>query len=194
MSDILRLFVGQLEKMKSDGSWVLGAVTGGISLSVPGWVTAKEVGLEHIILLGILMAVFVMEWMIGSRLAKKSTNKLKSSSVMIDSAIRDFVIVICCIVAFGFDYLLGTGSVIFTIFTVAFIYHNFYSLLANLAVLGWDKHFPMWLLKWLGDEIEAKKDKYFPDSEKTNVIDPYKVDNEFTLPTDFPEEEQDHEN
>lgn len=166
MKDIFELLSNQLDKMKNDGSWLLGAISGGVSITLPGWVTAKEMGKEHAILLCILLAVFVMEWMIGARLAKLSTSEQKRSAIMIDSAIRDFIIIAICFAAFGFDYLIGTGSVIFTIFTCAFIYHNFYSLLANVIVLGWDKYFPMWLLnfleKWLKDEIEAKTEKYFP--------------------------------
>ncbi|WP_224784485.1 MULTISPECIES: hypothetical protein [Enterococcus] len=34
--------------------------------------------------------------------------------------------------------------------------------MANIAVLGWEDKFPMWLIKWLEDEIEVKKEKYFP--------------------------------
>ncbi|WP_261796659.1 hypothetical protein [Enterococcus durans] len=37
-----------------------------------------------------------------------------------------------------------------------------FGLMANIAVLGWEDKFPMWLIKWLEDEIEVKKEKYFP--------------------------------
>lgn len=156
------LLKNQLSKMVSDGSWKFGAIGGGISFVFPDWITSKKLGIEHGVVIGILLAVFIMEWAIGSRLAKLSTNTRKSSTALIDSAIRDFVILIICMVAYGFDYLLGTGSIIFCLFTFAFIYHNFYSLMANIAVLGWEDKFPMWLIKWLEDEIEVKKEKYFP--------------------------------
>lgn len=158
----MELLKNQLSKMVNDGSWIVGTVGGGISFAFPDWITSKKLGIEHGVVIGILLAVFIMEWAIGSRLAKLSTNTRKSSTVLIDSAIRDFVILIICMVAYGFDYLLGTGSIIFCLFTFAFIYHNFYSLMANIAVLGWEDKFPMWLIKWLEDEIEVKKEKYFP--------------------------------
>ncbi|MGM0215475.1 phage holin family protein [Enterococcus sp. AZ109] len=175
MLDILELLKSQLSKMCSDGSWIMGAAGGGLSLAIPQWVTAKELGIQHGVLMAILLAIFVLEWIVGHRLARASTAKRKESGIMIDSAIRDFVIVMICMIAYGFDYLFGSGSVIFCLFTFAFIYHNFYSLLANVVVLGWGDKFPMWLLNWLQDEIEAKKDKYFPtpvvdaDDQENNV-------------------------
>ncbi|MGL9969415.1 phage holin family protein [Enterococcus sp. DIV1420a] len=168
MNNVLVMLLQQWTKMVTDKSWLIGAATGGISFAIPGWVTGKELRLEHVILLGILMTLFVIEWLVGGRLAKKSTQKRKNSTTMIDSAIRDFIILLCCFIAYGFDYLLGTGALIFTVFTGAFIYHNFYSLMANIVVLGWGDFFPMWLFKWLEDEIEAKKDKYFPEKQNND--------------------------
>lgn len=164
MKNILQLFMDQISKMYDDKSWIFG-VASGFSIAIPGWVSSKDIGLEHGILMLILLAVFSMEWLVGGRLSKLSPVNLKNSTVMIDSAIRDVVIIICCIAAYGVDYLIGTGSIIYTVLTCAFIYHNLYSLLANIVVLGWDKHFPMWLIKWLEDEIEIKKDKYFPTKD-----------------------------
>ncbi|MGX2947150.1 phage holin family protein [Enterococcus alishanensis] len=166
MEEILDLLRNQLSKMTADGSWLAGIVGGGLSLTIPKWVTSKEITVEHGVLVGILLLVFVMEWVVGRRLAKISTAKLKQSSIMNDSLIRDFIIITICVAAYGFDYLLGTGAVIFCLFTIAFIYHNFYSLMANIAVLGWEKYFPVWLLRWLQDEIEAKKEKYFPNNKE----------------------------
>lgn len=174
MLEILDLLKGQLSKMAGDGSWLAGIAGGGLSLVIPQWVTAKELGIQHGVLMIMLLAVFVLEWLVGHRLAKASTVKRKESNIMIDSVIRDFVIVVICVIAYGFDYLVGSGSVIYCLFTVAFIYHNFYSLLANVVVLGWGDNFPMWLLNWLKDEIEAKKDKYFP----TTASKPDKDDQE----------------
>ena len=107
-----------------------------------------------------------MEWLVGGRLAKLSPVKKNSSEVAIDSAIRDVIIIGMCAAGYGFDYLFNSGSFIYVIITAAFIYHNFYSLMANIAVLKWDKHFPMWLLNWLDNEIAAKKEKYFPGKNK----------------------------
>ena len=165
MEDIMAIFhllKGQFIKMSNDGSWLIGTAGGGLSLAIPEWITGKSFRIEHLVLILILLGVFVMEWLVGSRLAKKSPKTEKSSTIFIDSAIRDFIILIICGIAYGFDYLFGTGSLIFCLFTFAFIYHNFYSLMANFAVLGWEDKFPMWLIKWLQDEIKLKKEKYFP--------------------------------
>lgn len=161
----MELLKNQLLKMSHDGSWVVGAIGGGVSFVFPDWITSKQLGIEHAVVVGILLAIFLMEWAVGSSLAKRSTSERKNSTALIDSAIRDFVILVICVVAYGFDYLLGTGSIIFSLFTFAFIYHNFYSLMANIAVLGWEDKFPMWLIKWLEDEIEVKKEKYFPTNK-----------------------------
>lgn len=168
LNEIIELLKNQLSKMINDGSWIVGAVGSGISFAFPEWITAKKLGIEHAVVVGILLAILLMEWVIGSRLAKISSAKRKTSTVLIDSLIRDFVILLICMVAYGFDYLLGTGSIIFCLFTFAFIYHNFYSLMANVAVLGWEDKFPMWLIHWLKDEIEAKKEKYFPTMKEDN--------------------------
>lgn len=164
MKNILSLFIDQLTKMADDKSWVFG-VAGGITIGIPGWVSSKEIGVEHGVLMLILVAIFAMEWLVGGRLSKLSPKVRKASAIMIDSAIRDVIIIICCVGAYGVDYLIGTGSIVYTILTCAFIYHNLYSLFANIVVLGWGKHFPMWLIKWLEDEIELKKDKYFPNNQ-----------------------------
>lgn len=113
----------------------------------PDWITSKKLGIEHTVVIGILVAVFLMEWAVGSSLAKLSTSKKKNSTTLIDSAIRDFVILVICVAAYGSDYLLGTNSIIFCLYTFAFISHDFYSLIANISVLGREDKFPMWLIK-----------------------------------------------
>ena len=117
--------------MNVDGSWIFGAVTGGLTIAIPQWIYTQGWSPNHTVLLGILVGVIGM-----------------------------------CAAGYGFDFLFNTGSVIFVIITAAFIYHNFYSLVANIAVLGWEKHFPMWLLNWLDNEIAAKKEKYFPTKKE----------------------------
>jgi len=166
MTEILDLLKGQLSKMNVDGSWIFGVVSGGLTIAIPQWIFKSEWSMNHTVLISILIGVIGMEWIVGSRLATKSPVQKNSSSVAIDSAIRDVIIIGMCAAGYGFDFLFNTGSVIFVIITAAFIYHNFYSLVANFAVLGWEKHFPMWLLNWLDNEIAAKKDKYFPVRNK----------------------------
>jgi hypothetical protein len=166
MADIMDLLKGQLSKMNVDGSWIFGAATGVLSIAIPEWIYKSGWSVNHTVLICILFGVIGMEWLVGGRLAKLSPVEKKSSSVAIDSAIRDFIIIGICAVGYGFDFLFNTGSVIYVIITAAFIYHNFYSLMANIAVLGWGNRFPMWLLNWLDNEIAAKKDKYFPVKNK----------------------------
>lgn len=159
------LLKNQFEKMNHDGSWIIGGVTGGVTIAIPQWIYQKEWSIYHTILMVIMMSVLIGDWIVGNRLAKKSPVKRKVSEVAIDAIIRDGLIVAICTGAYGFDFLLGTGSIIYVVFTSAFIYHNLYSLLANIEVLGWSKNFPMWLIKWLDDEIKAKTDKYFPNGK-----------------------------
>ncbi|CZQ84660.1 bacteriophage phi-29 gp14 holin [Trichococcus palustris] len=166
MTEIMDLLKGQLSKMNVDGSWVFGAVTGGLTIAIPQWVYTQGWSLNHTILIGILIGIISFEWIVGGRLATVSTDKQRSSRVAIDSLIRDVLIIGICAMGLGLDQLFSTGSIIYTIITAAFIYHNFYSLMANIVVLRWDKHFPMWLLTWLDNEIAVKKEKYFPINKK----------------------------
>ena len=166
MAEIMELLKSQLSKMNVDGSWIFGAVSGGLTIAIPQWIYTQGWSDNHTILICILIGVIGFEWLVGGRLATLSTDKYKSSRVAIDSLIRDVLIIGICAMGLGLDQLFSTGSVIYTIITSAFIYHNFYSLMANIAVLGWDKHFPMWLLNWLDNEIAAKRDKYFPVKNK----------------------------
>lgn len=170
MKNVFDLFLGSLEKMKTDGSLIFGTISGVVALAVPEWIMSKDFGAQHVVLVGILISIFFMEQMVGSRLAKMSPVKNKRSTTLIDSTIRNVIILMCCMIAYGADYLLSTGSIVFVIFTLAFIYHNFYSLMANLVVLGWGKYFPLWLLYWLSDEIIAKTEKYFP-GRKVEVVE-----------------------
>lgn len=166
MAEIMDLLKGQLSKMNVDGSWVFGVVSGGLTIAIPQWIYTQGWSINHTILIGILIGVIGFEWVVGGRLATASSDKQRSSRVAIDSLIRDVLIVAICAMGLGLDQLFSTGSVIYTIITAAFIYHNFYSLMANIAVLGWEKYFPMWLLNWLDNEIAVKKEKYFPTKKE----------------------------
>lgn len=158
---ILELLKNQLSKMEQNYSYIVGAVGG--ALAVPQWITSQTFLIQHGVLMAVLIGVLFVDYLAGSRLAKISTAKKKNSKELFECIMRDFIIVTICIIAYAFDYLLGTGAVIYTACTVAFVYQNLYSFVANLAVLGWEEKFPLWLFKWLQDEIEVKKQKYFPD-------------------------------
>lgn len=147
-----------LDNMHIDHSWVFGVVSG-FTLSIPDWVQHERWEAHHTVFVGVLCFVILADWIAGSMLASKAHNK--TSTAWNDSLIRDCLIIGCCIMASGIDYSLQTGSLFFFILTLAFIHHNLYSFMANLALLGWEKYFPIGLIKWLSDEIEAKATKYF---------------------------------
>lgn len=166
MSEILLMMKDQLLKMGKDNSWIIGVV-GGVALSIPQWVFSDTWTLSHTILIGLLLVVLVLDWITGRMLAERSDVVRKKTEIVIDSLIRDGLIFLVCGICYGIDFLIGTHSIIFTVFTTAFIYHNLSSFIANATVLGWEKNYPMWLfniiLKWLHDEVYAKMDKYFPE-------------------------------
>ena len=85
MTEIMELLKGQLSKMGTDGSWIFGAVTGGLTIAIPQWVYTQGWSVNHTILIGILIGVIGFEWIVGGRLATKSTSKNKTSEVAIDS-------------------------------------------------------------------------------------------------------------
>lgn len=162
MTEVFELIKDQLLKMEKDKSWVAGILSS-VILAVPKWVLKKEIGIEHAVLIVILVVILSMDYLAGSTLAKKSPVKRKNSTTLFECIVRDFTIIAICVLGYLFDYLLGTGSIILTAITVAFAYQNLYSFMANVAVLKWEEKFPLWLFKWLQDEIEAKKEKYFPE-------------------------------
>lgn len=143
-----------------------GATSGVASLIVPDWVMHQGPTKEHAVGILVLLVVFGLDWLCGSRLAKKSPKQSQETNTAIDSAIRDAVIVIICIVMIEVDDFLQSRSIFFAFFTAAFIYQNFKSVCANAYILGWRPYFPARVLdvifKWLDNEIEAKTKKYFP--------------------------------
>lgn len=143
-----------------------GATSGVASLVIPDWVMHQGITKEHGVGILILLAVFGLDWLCGSRLAKKSPKQSQETNTAIDSAIRDAVIILICIVAVEVDDFLQSRSIVFAFFTASFIYQNFKSVCANAYILGWRPYFPAKVLdilfKWLDNEIEAKTKKYFP--------------------------------
>lgn len=164
MNEVIGMTKDMLSKMLKDDSWIVGSA-GAIALTIPQWIFSDSWTLPHTILMFILLGVLMLDWITGRKLADKSTVVKKNTTTVIDSLIRDGLIFLICGICYGVDYLIGTHSIIFTVFTVAFIYHNFSSFVANATILGWDKNYPLWLfnfvLKWVGDEIKAKQEKYF---------------------------------
>lgn len=165
MNEVIGMTKDMLSKMLKDDSWIVGSA-GGLVLTIPQWIFSDSWTLPHTILMFVLLGVLMLDWITGRKLADKSDVVKKKTEIVIDSLIRDGLIFLICGICYGVDYLIGTHSIIFTVFTVAFIYHNFSSFVANATILGWDKNYPLWLfnfiLKWVGDEIKAKQEKYFP--------------------------------
>lgn len=154
-----------LTKMRVDHSWIAGAV-GGLTLAIPDWVLREGWEIHHNKLILVLVFVIFADWVAGSRLAARAHNK--SSTHWNDSLIRDVLILGMCGAASLLDDAMHTGSFLFFVITLAFMHHNLYSFLANLALLGWDKYFPVSLLRWLDNEIAAKTKKYFGKDHKND--------------------------
>lgn len=171
MNSIRELTFNQLIKMWHDKSLVVGSVSSLTTTILPNWILANHTwSLKHSILIFLLFGVLMADLLVELRLANKSTSSIKDSEVWIDSLIRDVIMSGICAAAYGLDFLFETGSILFVFTVVAFIYHNFYSILANVVVLGWGNKFPLWLFLWLKDEIKLKSQKYFPASEVEKQI------------------------
>lgn len=165
---VTELFYHQLQKMVQDHSWVIGGLVG-IALSIPAWVFSDCWTISHTLLVVFLLVILGMDWLAGARLARKSKIMRDQTEIVIDSLIRDGMILVFCFLGFLIDYELHTHSIVFASLTSAFIYHNLRSVVANFTALGWNRWIPLWLfhpiLKWIHDELHAKVDKYFPDEE-----------------------------
>lgn len=146
------------QKMVINKSLVLGALTGTVGAFFDAVFEAKGFRDMHMYIASALAIIVFLDYVVGVRVAKK-TDSYKSS-VGIDAVIRDGMIFLIVAVGWIFDQLLGTGAFVFAILALSFIYHNSQSFAANIYVLGWDKHFPMWLFKILESEINAKIKKY----------------------------------
>ena len=72
MTEIMELLKSQLSKMNVDGSWIFGAVSGGLTIAIPQWIYTQGWSPNHTVLIGILVGVIGMEWLVGGRLAKLS--------------------------------------------------------------------------------------------------------------------------
>lgn len=150
--------------MTHNGSWIAG-----VTVALPAWILRKHDILPsayHDWLVVALLLVIMLDWLCGSALARRSTTVTKSSSTAIDSLIRDCMIMICVGLAYLMDYALQTGSFIFVVFVMAFIWQNFISVMANVYVLGWERYFPMWLVNIINNEITHKIKKYLEDSHE----------------------------
>ena len=47
MTEIMDLLKGQLSKMNVDGSWVFGAVSGGLTIAIPQWIYTQGWSMNH---------------------------------------------------------------------------------------------------------------------------------------------------
>lgn len=134
----------------------------GLAIAIPTWLFSDKPTVNHAVMIIILLGVFVLDWLTGTTLARRSPVKRRTSHAGIDALFRDFIIVLICSSAILLDFVFQTKSFIFAFFTAAFIWQNFYSFLGNVAALGWSRWFPMWLFKLIQDEMIVKLHKYFP--------------------------------
>lgn len=166
------MVLDQLSKMLTDKSYVVGAVASGLSIAIPEWIFVNQNWtMYHSIAIAIFTATLVLDQITGRRLAKLSDKVNKTSSTMIDSFFRDMAMYLVVAMAYGMDWLIGSGSIIFVFAVASLSYHTFYSFLANAVVLGWGKNFPIWAFKWLSDEIKTKANKYFKDATIITELD-----------------------
>lgn len=152
-------------KMQESDTLKLGVITG-ITLQIPQWIYSRTFTIQHIVLTAMLIGVLTLDFIVGFYLAKQSPKMKRGSTTLFNAFVKNFVIISICAMAYGMDYLLGTYTFIFSFLTAAFILQNAYSLAGNIYVVGWTKHYPTWLFEWARDEIELKKEKYFPKTEK----------------------------
>lgn len=133
----------------------------GFLIALPEWVMSDRPTKYHIVAIGILILVIILDWITGIILAKKSPIVKDNSDYGIQATIRDFIIILICGGAIGLDYVFNSKSFCFAFFTAAFTWQNFYSFLGNVAALGWTRYFPLWLFNLVEDEMISKLQKYF---------------------------------
>lgn len=153
----------ELIKRITSNHWAMG-----VAVAVPTWLFSTKPTVYHAVMIVILIGVFMLDWMAGATLARRSPVKHRTSHNGIEAIFRDFLIVMVCAISILLDFVFQTRSFIFAFFTGAFIWQNFYSFLGNIAALGWGNHFPMWLFSLIQDEMVVKLHKYFPAGKDTN--------------------------
>ena len=79
MTEIMELLKSQLSKMNVDGSWIFGAVSGGLTIAIPQWIYTQGWSMNHSILIGILVGVIGMISI--HALTRSATIKQKSDNV-----------------------------------------------------------------------------------------------------------------
>lgn len=146
------------QKMIVNKSLLFGTAAGALSTFMDAIFEAKGFRQMHIYIASALAIIVFLDYIVGVRVAKK--NGSYKSSIGIDAVIRDGVIFLVVAVGWIFDQMLDTGALVFAVLAFSFFYHNFQSFVANLYVLGWDKHYPMWLFKIVESEINAKINKF----------------------------------
>lgn len=161
----VEMFKELFSKMQQNGVFKVGAIAG-ITIQIPQWIYSEKITHYHAILMGILVTILVLDFIVGFYLAKQSPTKKRSSTTLFNAFVKNFVIIAICSLGYGIDYLLGTKTFIFSALTAAFALQNSYSLAANIYVAGWFPNYPVWLFEWARDEIELKKEKYFPTKKE----------------------------
>ncbi len=143
-----------LSKMIENKSFIFGSIAAVVSAFFTKLTGITDLDIIHIQLMGILIGIILCDYLLGNRIAKK--NKTYESGIAIDALIRDGIMIALSTVCYLVDQVLGTGALIFAIFVFALCYHNVQSIVANIYVIGWQKHFPIWLFNWVDSEIRAK--------------------------------------
>lgn len=120
----------------------------------------------HAVIAIALLIVMLLDFICSVELAKQSNKVLKTSTKAVDILIRNCMIILCIILAYIFDLLFETGSIAFVIISVAFMWQIIVSVMADIYVLGWQKYFPIWLIKLINNEITQKINRYIGKCEE----------------------------
>jgi toxin secretion/phage lysis holin len=138
-------------------------IAGGIG-SIAASYLEKFYGGDRLEIILLLCLVIAMDWLSGIAAARKEKNY--SSSYGINGVFRTIVMLILPAVASLLDSSLSTSGVIFYGVTIGLIFHTFNSFNANSIRAGWSKWMPTKMIKFLENEVEAKRKRYTKKEEE----------------------------
>lgn len=135
---------------------VMSAIAGGILLPVFEFFYGE--GPTVISIMGALAFFIMLDWISGSRAARKDDTY--SSKYGIDGIFRTFFMVLLPAGGHLMDKAFGLPGIMLGIFALGLLYHTLRSMTANSIRAGWAEWLPIALLEkvieWVGSEMEAK--------------------------------------
>lgn len=131
-----------------------GVLLASITSTSIGSVISTLYGVDNMIFIMILATIVGLDWLTGITIAHK--DKTYSSDYGIQGIVRTGVIMALPALGVMFDKAFDLPNVFFFMFLGGLVYHNFNSLAANCARLGWDRWIPSSYLERIASEIESK--------------------------------------